>query len=99
MTAKPETRLHGIAALKAVVALACAMLVVTGMLHDTQHAESDSIESCAVCPQLGHAVPTNLVGLEHRVDFDEIRVAVLPASDAPTPRPSGPRLTRAPPLS
>ena len=99
MSTSPETRPNGITAAKIVVAVVCALLAGAGMLHDAQHAASDAIESCAACPQLGHAAPTTLVKLELPVDYDEIRIAPQPASEAPTPAPFGPRLTRAPPLS
>lgn len=99
MSDQPKTRMHGTAAARALIALMCAMLVVTGLLHDTQHAASDTIESCAACPQLGHAVPTKLVKLDLLVNHDETGAAQPTAPNVPARRPFSPRLSRAPPLA
>ncbi len=94
-----ETRTNQrIPAVRTVLALACAMLLLAGMLHDAQHAASDPIESCAACLQLGHAAPTDAATLELLVRF-ETRVTPLRDYIVSTRTLAGTRLSRGPPLS
>ena len=90
--------IRSITAVRAVLALACAILVLSGALHDAQHAASDSIESCAACLQFD-AVATAAAAVDLTIEYGELRIAPRPTIAVTTRTPSGTRQSRAPPLS